>query len=222
MPRAYAAVASYLKAVGYEFDEQTFEQYFTAIQEIVAFEMRELWQLQPFAKMALLESVAGRRLGSMWRRRVAPVAPAEESKTARGSSGRKGGERLRSAPALMSTLIVSMRRIDGADWNELFERVNAVEQILRRDPCDAYASMDFESRDNYRKRSRNWRSVRKQASRRWREKTWSWRARFMLPECARARASVARRLLPGGRRPESSWRKRSHTVRRWRSEPSGS
>src|SRR5580700_1333161 len=45
LPRAYAAVASYLQAAGYEFDEQTFEQYFAAIQESVAFEMRELWQL---------------------------------------------------------------------------------------------------------------------------------------------------------------------------------
>jgi hypothetical protein len=57
LPRAYAAVASYLQTVGYEFDEQTFEQYFTAIQETVAFQMRELWQLQPFAKLVLLESV---------------------------------------------------------------------------------------------------------------------------------------------------------------------
>ena len=58
LPRAYAAVASYLQAVGYEFDEQTFEQYFTAMQETVAFEMRELWQLRAFAKMVLLESLA--------------------------------------------------------------------------------------------------------------------------------------------------------------------
>src|ERR1700685_3532897 len=31
LPRAYAAVASYLQAVNYEFDEGTFEQFFTAI-----------------------------------------------------------------------------------------------------------------------------------------------------------------------------------------------
>ena len=38
---------------------------------------------------------------------------------------------------------------------KLFERVNAVEQILRRDPSDAYASMDFESRDTTAKRLPN-------------------------------------------------------------------
>src|SRR5580700_11043302 len=138
LPRAYAAVASYLQAVGYEFEEPTFEQYFTAMQETVAFEMRELWQLRAFSKMVLLESVAAlaHRLDVTKKSAVADSPQA--------ASGSYFG-----SPSL-STLITSMRRVDGADWNEVFERVNAVEQILRRDPSDAYASMDFESRDSYR------------------------------------------------------------------------
>ncbi len=143
LPRAYAAVASYLEAVGYEFDEKTFEQYFMAIQETVAFEMRELWQLQPFAKLALLESVAALA------ERLDTAAPLPSS-NATAAAPEKAAKEYFGAPSLV-TLIASMRRIDGADWNEMFERVNAVEQILRRDPCDAYAQMDFESRDNYRK-----------------------------------------------------------------------
>ena len=141
LPRAYAAVASYLQAVGYEFEEQTFEQYFAAIQESVAFEMRELWQLRAFAKMVLLESVAAlaERMEPAAYLRSEDSAKATAPVTAEGSGA-----------ASLSTLVASMRRIDGADWNEIFEHVNAVEQILRRDPRDAYASMDFESRDNYR------------------------------------------------------------------------
>ncbi len=143
LPRAYAAVASYLQAVGYEFDEQTFEQYFTAIQETVAFEMRELWQLQPLAKLVLLESVASLADG------LDPAAPLP-SNGATVAVPETVAKEYFGAPSL-AALIASMRRIDGADWNEMFERVNAVEQILRRDPCDAYVQMDFESRDNYRK-----------------------------------------------------------------------
>jgi cyclic beta-1,2-glucan synthetase len=143
VPRVYAAVASYYEVVGYEFDEETFEQYFTAIQETVAFEMRELWQLRGFAKMALLESVA------------ALAGRMDAAKFVQSSDGKPSvGETVAPefAAALgMSTLAVSLRRIDGADWNDLFERVNAIEQILRKDPCDAYAGMDFDSRDNYRK-----------------------------------------------------------------------
>ena len=144
LPRAYAAVASYLEAVSYEFDEQTFAQYFTAIQEAVEFQMRELWQLQPFAKLVLLESVAALADRLDFAAELCSKDATTEKDEAEAASNDLRG------PSL-STLIASMRRIDGADWNEVFERVNAVEQILRRDPCDAYAVMDFESRDNYRK-----------------------------------------------------------------------
>ncbi len=145
LPRAYAAVASYLQAVGYEFNEETFEQYFTAIQETVAFEMRELWQLQTFARMVLLESVAV--LAD--RMDVTKYIVSEDPKVETAPPAPAPTEYF-GAPNL-TTLIASLRRLDGADWNEVFERVNAIEQILRLDPCDAYAGMDFDSRDNYRK-----------------------------------------------------------------------
>src|SRR6202030_2501234 len=50
VPRAYAAAAGYLRLVNYEFHEETFEQFFSAIQEDVPFEMAELWQLRPFTE----------------------------------------------------------------------------------------------------------------------------------------------------------------------------
>ncbi len=143
LPRAYAAVASYLQAVNYEFDDHTFEQFFTAIQETVALEMRELWQLHAFAQLVLLESVAAlsNRLDAATHLSpVESIAPAEKIEPAECFS----------APSL-PTLIASLRRVEGVDWNELFERINAIEHILRRDPCDAYAHMDFDSRDVYRR-----------------------------------------------------------------------
>src|SRR6202035_2264393 len=39
VPRVYASLASYFRAVNYEFNEQTFAQFFSAVQEIAAFEM---------------------------------------------------------------------------------------------------------------------------------------------------------------------------------------
>jgi hypothetical protein len=59
IPRAYAAAESYLRTVNYEFDEQSFEQYFTAMQETVALRMLELWQLQALMELVLLESLGG-------------------------------------------------------------------------------------------------------------------------------------------------------------------
>jgi cyclic beta-1,2-glucan synthetase len=143
LPRAYGAVASYLEAVNYEFDEQTFEQFFTAMQETVPFKMMELWQLHGFARLVLLESIAALadhlETATHWYATESPK-PAEQAQSTEHS-----GE------TSLSKLIASLRRVEGVDWNKLFERINAIEHILRRDPCEAYAQMDFDSRDTYRR-----------------------------------------------------------------------
>ena len=50
----------------------------------------------------------------------------------------------------MGNSITSLRLCSSLDWNEHFESVSHVEQILRRDPPGVYSRMDFTSRDRYR------------------------------------------------------------------------
>jgi len=138
VPRAYAGVVSYLGAVNYEFNEQSFEQFFTAAQEIAPFEMAELWQLRAFAEFVLLEKLAER-------------ANHLESLPYSGFETRLGENEFSDGGAVnVATLVASLRAISDTDWNDLFERINVVEQILRKDPCGAYAKMNYESRDSYR------------------------------------------------------------------------
>lgn len=47
--------------------------------------------------------------------------------------------------------ITSLHSISTLDWNNIFESVSVVEEMLSKDPADVYSSMDFESRDYYRK-----------------------------------------------------------------------
>ncbi|WP_376691162.1 GH36-type glycosyl hydrolase domain-containing protein [Wenzhouxiangella sp. EGI_FJ10409] len=47
--------------------------------------------------------------------------------------------------------VISLRTLSGHDWRESFERLSAVERLLRDEPAGAYADMDFESRDRYRR-----------------------------------------------------------------------
>ena len=49
------------------------------------------------------------------------------------------------------TLLTSLRRIGETSWREIFEALSNVNRMLGRDPAGAYARMDFESRDRYRK-----------------------------------------------------------------------
>ncbi len=50
----------------------------------------------------------------------------------------------------MANAITSLRIIEAIDWNEIFESLSKVEEILRQDPGGYYSQMDFESRDYYR------------------------------------------------------------------------
>jgi cyclic beta-1,2-glucan synthetase len=46
--------------------------------------------------------------------------------------------------------ICSLRFLDAMDWREFVESQSVVEQVLRTDPADVYADMDFHTRDSYR------------------------------------------------------------------------
>jgi cyclic beta-1,2-glucan synthetase len=144
VPRVYAAVASYLQAVNYEFDERTFEQFFTAIQDAMPFDMAELWQLHPLMEFALLESVAARadQLDAAATYSYMTESAVRASETASAGYFQAAG---------LSTLVESLGRVCSMDWTELFEQINATEHILRQDPSGAYTCMDFETRDTYRK-----------------------------------------------------------------------
>src|ERR1700676_3319622 len=144
VPRVYAAVASYLQAVNYEFDERTFEQFFTAIQEAAPFDMAELWQLHPFAEFALLERVAARA-----DQLDATATRSDIAEHVAGTPASASTDHFQAAN--LSILVESLRHICSVDWNELFEKINTTEHILREDPCGAYGRMDFGTRDTYRK-----------------------------------------------------------------------
>ena len=50
----------------------------------------------------------------------------------------------------ISNSISSLRLLSAIDWRDFVEAISAVERILRRDPPDIYASMEFATRDRYR------------------------------------------------------------------------
>lgn len=50
----------------------------------------------------------------------------------------------------MSNSIGSLRFLSAANWRDFVESASVVEQVLREDPCNVYANMDFNTRDHYR------------------------------------------------------------------------
>ncbi|ABR49663.1 glycosyltransferase 36 [Alkaliphilus metalliredigens QYMF] len=46
--------------------------------------------------------------------------------------------------------ITSLNVVATIDWNDIFENLSLVEEVLRRDPSQVYMQLDFDSRDYYR------------------------------------------------------------------------
>ncbi|MCW5978201.1 MAG: hypothetical protein KIT09_08990 [Bryobacteraceae bacterium] len=126
--RAEAAAQAFLSATGLAFDEDAFTAYFRAVQETCPWPMAELWALKPLLQHALFE-----RIAEIVRARKAEGAEVEQA----------------SLEALRPT-IVTLKRLSEEQWLELVEEISEIERILRSDPDDCYAAMDFASRDLYR------------------------------------------------------------------------
>ncbi len=135
VPRVYAAASAYLKLMSFGFEEQSFAQYFNSIQEVAPFDTHELWQARVFVEFVLLERVA----------LLAGRAGVEKQDSSSTSL-----ERADAVPERMTTLINSLRQLSALDWKELFERINPAERVLRLDPSEFYAGMDFATREQYR------------------------------------------------------------------------
>jgi cyclic beta-1,2-glucan synthetase len=69
-----------------------------------------------------------------------------------GRSGRRLGRAVEGLAdeAVVANCILSLRTLAAQDWKAFFENVSRVEEVLRFDPANIYARMDFDSRDRYR------------------------------------------------------------------------
>ena len=126
-PRIAAVASIYLRAVDAVFSPPTFHNFVHALQAHEPLTLLELWDLAAFLKFALLESLL------------------DEAQTLRRTP------KSVSLPAF-SERTKSLRDIGNADWEFLIEPLISFDSLLQQDPAGAYKSMDFDSREFYRKR----------------------------------------------------------------------
>jgi len=63
IPRTYAAVAAYLRAVDWKFHQESFVTFISSVQDSHPLRIRELWVLKPLMQLVLLEEI-GRLLSA--------------------------------------------------------------------------------------------------------------------------------------------------------------
>jgi len=125
VPRVLAVAEGFLRAADYRFSEQGFTAFLESFQENTVLDARELWGLAAALRVALLEQIAAR--GAL---------------VIRDSSKDQG----------LGICIRSLRDVSQISWKDLIEPLILFDRVLREDPANSYAGMDFDSREFYRKR----------------------------------------------------------------------
>ncbi len=108
------------------FSEAKFTAYALAFQEVAILDLSEVLSLVPALKLVLLERIASRSRAVL------------------------AGSSLQ--PNDLETCVKSLRDVVQTSWNELLEPLIMFDRVLRRDPAQAYAAMDLESRALYREK----------------------------------------------------------------------
>ncbi len=126
-PRVAAIAAAYLRAVEGNFSALAFHDLIDALQAHDPLTLDELWIVSGILKFTLLEALL------------------DDARILLCSPDAIAG------PPLLAHL-TSLRAIADTDWPSLMEPLIQFDAALRQDPAQAYGSMDFESREFYRKR----------------------------------------------------------------------
>jgi len=116
--------------------------------------MGELWAFPIFLRYSLVEYLA-RTLLSIIQPSTPPVLPPVLRLPKDSVTAAAGLDMSREESGLndssIANIILSFRAISEQDWNDFFECVSQVEQVLRKDPAGIYPHMAFKTRDLYRK-----------------------------------------------------------------------
>ncbi|MGA7341897.1 MAG: glucoamylase family protein [Terracidiphilus sp.] len=126
-PRAAAIASVYLRAVDGKFSAPAFRDLIHALQAHDPLTLDELWNASAFLKFTLLELLL------------------EDARLLMRSPGSAPG-------SSVAAHLKSLRTVTHTDWAFLMEPLILFDATLRQDPAQAYASMDFDSREFYRKR----------------------------------------------------------------------
>ena len=125
VPRPAAVARGFLVATAYEFSESAFTAYIQTFQETTLLNVKELWALIPCMKLTLLEELA--------------ICGKQVLADDQGLYG-------------AAVCMRSLRDISDLSGKEIIEPLIIFDQVLAEDPAGAYALMDFESRELYRKK----------------------------------------------------------------------
>ena len=143
-PRIYDVAQQLVAGSGARLDMEQVQRFVRLYQDIRPLTTGELWALPIMLRLSILAALA-QAAGQVTNlpQQVADPLPRSEPPS-RPLSGSL------TADEIVANCFTSLRTIGTHDWQDFFESVSRVEQILRDDPAAVYAGMDRATRDQYR------------------------------------------------------------------------
>jgi len=126
-PRISAVSALYLRASRGRFSASEFATFLHAFQANEPLGLHELWHISSFLRFILAESLLDEARVLLRSSDLVSVSP-------------------------VSAAITSLRTISNTDWASIIEPLIHFDAKLRQDPSQTYCSMEFDSREIYRRR----------------------------------------------------------------------
>lgn len=139
IPRIYYLAKNIITHYKIEIMRNDLQDFLKAYQEITTLQMSELWALPLMLRLVLVEILAG------------TIFRLIEDKKADQSQKDKLFPNL-DPDEIVARVLRTMLLFDRIDWKKFIEKHSAVEKILQRDPSRHYSKMDFDTRDQYRKK----------------------------------------------------------------------
>ncbi len=136
-PRIYAVAQQLVTTSGGRLDVERTKRFVRLYQDITPLRMGELWALPAMLRLGTLECLcqALARITGLERKSSLPTIALPAAKD----------------DEVVAACIVSLQALGIQDWQEFFESISRVEQVLREDPSKVYPAMDRKTRDRYRK-----------------------------------------------------------------------
>lgn len=139
IPRVYFLARKIVSFYEIEVTPNDLHDFLDAYQEDISLQMSELWALPLMLRLTLVELLAGTVYDLIEDQKA--LNQVDNVKFSHIESGEVVARALR-------TLIL----FDHIDWKSFIESHSEVEKILSKDPVNVYRRMDFDTRDQYRKK----------------------------------------------------------------------
>lgn len=136
-PRVYALAYAFVVHEEGAFDLERLKHFVRTYQSVQPLRMGELWALPIMLRFTLVASIA-QAAANLADYAAPPLNTALHLE-------HTGGDQ-----EIVAHSVAGLQLLERVEWNDFFEEVSLVQEILLTDPAQAYGQMDFDTRNRYR------------------------------------------------------------------------